>query len=156
MKNLNKPKTFFYRGDLKMEKYELKDYPYWLAKDLVWDTIDIFTGYSREKYMRMKNDIREAVNRRLFKAEVYLDDLERGIYGITRIEERHFTENEIVWTAYKYALAVLNCRDWSEAKRDLTKLFACIRAILWEAKKEVEKAWREAEEYIRTGKMLKW
>jgi hypothetical protein len=139
-----------------MEKYELKDYPYWLARNLVWDTIDIFTGYSREKYMRMRNDIREAIDRRLFRAEEYLDNLESGIYGITKIEERHFAENEIVWEAYKYALAVLHCRDWNEAKRDLTKLFACIRAILWEAKNEVKKVLEEAEEYIRTGKMLKW
>jgi hypothetical protein len=131
------------------EGYKLGDFPLWLARRVIWDTIEIFTGYSKERFEKYKNDIKEAVHRRLFKAEVYLDELESGILGLSKTEERHLADNDIVWEAYRYALAVLNYKSWSEAKRDLTKLFACIRAILWEARKAIEFEWKNVEKQMK-------
>jgi hypothetical protein len=132
-----------------MEKYSLGEFPYLLARSVIWDTIEIFTGYSKEKFEKYKNDIKEAVYRRLFKSEVYLDELESGILGLSKTEERNLAKDDIVWEAYRYALAVLHYRDWSEAKKDLTKLFACIRAILWEARKAVEFEWKDIERQVK-------
>jgi hypothetical protein len=136
-----------------MKRYSLGDYPYKLAEYIVWSTIEIFTGYSKETFEKLKDEIKRAVYRRIFRAETYIDDLESGILGIENVTLKDLGKNEIVWQAYIYASIILGYEDWREAVKYPLKLFPCMRAILIEVRNEVEKAWRKAEGEMKKMKL---